>query len=122
MPGRRPLSVTTSVRCYHFDVRHPIVGKLSVAVLLTLCVGANLVELSTRWDRTIQDANDEAGIVAVVLCVGVALSAAGTLRNRIGASLTVSRIVPASLALRCHSDSRIIVPILTSSPPTSLRI
>jgi len=103
-------------------VRHGIVGKLFVAVLLALCVGANLVELSAHWDRTIQDANDEAGIVAVVLCIGVAVSAAGALLDRISGSPIASRIVPAFRASRRHTDSRIIVLILPSRPPTSLRI
>ena len=74
-------------------------GKLFVAVLLTLCVGANLVELSTRWDRTIQDANDEAGIVAVVLCVGVALSAAAT---RAGPVSALAHRHPTRAALGQH--------------------
>lgn len=52
--------------------------KLFAATLLALCVGVHLLEASGRWDRTFQDANDEAGIVAVVLCVGVAFAAART--------------------------------------------
>jgi hypothetical protein len=103
-------------------VRHGIVWKLFIAVLLTLCVGVQLVELSSRWDRTIQDANDEAGIVAIVLCVGVALSVARTLLNRICRSRVVSRIISASLTPEHDADSRTVLPILIGSPPTSLRI
>jgi len=98
-------------------------GKIFIAVLLTLGVGAQLVELSSHWDRTLQDTNDEAGIVAIVLCVGVALSAAGALLNRIRPTRLVSRIVPASLVQRrFRADFGNTFPILTSSPPTSLRI
>jgi len=56
------------------DVRG-FVGKLSVAVMLTLCVTIYVLEMSGQWDKTMQGANDEAGIVAVILCVGMALSA-----------------------------------------------
>jgi hypothetical protein len=95
--------------------------KFLVAVLLALCVGAQLVELSSRWDRTIQDANDEAGVVAVVLCIGAALFAAGTLLTRIRSRL-VSRIIPPSLRPERDADPRTILPILLNRPSASLRI
>ena len=53
-----------------------LAGKLFAAVLLTLCVGIHALEVSGGWDQTFRDANDEAGIIAVVLCVGVAFAAA----------------------------------------------
>jgi hypothetical protein len=104
------------------NVRHGIIEKVFVTVLLTLCLGAHLVELSSVWDRTIDDANDEVSIVSVVLCVGVALSAAGTLLNRIRGSRVASRIAAALLIPRRHVDSCIYLPILTSAASTSLRI
>jgi hypothetical protein len=39
-----------------------------------LCVGLYVLEMSGRWDQSMQDANDEASLVAIVLCVGVALA------------------------------------------------
>jgi len=52
------------------------VGKVFASILLTLCIGIHVLEASGRWDQTFQDANDEAVIVAVILCVGVAVSGA----------------------------------------------
>ena len=60
-----------------------VVRKFFVAALLTLCLGVQLLEMSGRWDRTMNDANDEAGVVAIVLCVGAAVAAVGTLLSRI---------------------------------------
>lgn len=97
-----------------------MVGKLFVAGLLTLCLGAQLVELSGRWDRTIQDANDEVGLVAAVLCVGVALTAAGALLRRIRLSRTGCRIVLAAPTLDC--GVRLAPPTFSNSPPVGLRI
>jgi hypothetical protein len=123
--GSSPTHKTPSLRSSRAiiaDVRCGFFGKLFVALLLTFCVGAHLVELSDRWDRTLQDANDEAGIVAIVLCVGVALSATGTLLNRMRRSSVTSRIVPASLMFQRPRDPRIVSSFFTSGPPTSLRV
>ena len=95
--------------------------KLFVAVLLTLCVGAYSVEFSGRWDRTIQDANDEAGIVGVVLCIGVALFATGTLLSRIRSVRVVSRVVVAAPPL-FQETLHGVLPTSINSPPSSLRI
>jgi len=67
---------------------HGTVRRLLIAALLTLCVGVQLVEMSGRWDRTFQDANDEAGLVAVVLCIGIAICAAGAVLSAIRLSRT----------------------------------
>jgi hypothetical protein len=100
-----------------------LAGKLFVAVLLTLCVGVYVVEMSGRWDRSIQDANDEAGFVAIVLCVGVALSAAGSLITRIRTSRGMARVEFTTLtALLCSGDPRGALPVSTSSPPLHIRI
>jgi drug/metabolite transporter (DMT)-like permease len=99
-----------------------IVGKWFVAVLLTLCVGAYLVEMSGRWDRTIQDANDEAGLVAIVLCVGMALSVAGTLLTRTLLFRRVSELASAQPTRLPHDDRRVALPIASNSPPIRLRI
>ena len=48
-------------------------SKLFVTAALTLCAAIYVTELSGRWDQTLRDANDEAGFVAIVLCVGAAL-------------------------------------------------
>jgi uncharacterized membrane protein len=101
-----------------------LAGKLFVALLLTLCVAVYLLEMSGRWDRSIQDANDEAGFVAIVLCVGVAISVAGSLIARIRASRTTTRVTLTALAaapLR-FEHLRTALPASVNSPPPSLRI
>ena len=91
--------------------------KLFVAALLTLCVVVHALEVSGHWDRTFQDANDEAGIVAVVLCIGVAVAVAGTILERlvmrtIGRLIIVPTFTPTRIAdLRCS------LPVSFSNPP-----
>lgn len=99
-----------------------IVGRLFAATLLTLCVGVHVLEVSGRWDQTFQDANDEAGIVAVVFCVGAALFAAGTLLSRLRQSRTVAGVICADGVLVIYNNLQITPPISTSSPPISLRV
>ena len=107
--------------CYSLDVSGPV-GRFVVAGLLALCVAAYVAEISGRWDRTIQDTNDEAGFVTIVLCVGVALSTTAALLHRIRALRTVSPIAFARPALRAHDTRRIALPVCVNSPPRSLRI
>ena len=97
-------------------------GKLFVALLLTLSVAVYVLEMSGRWDRSLQDANDEAGFVAIVLCIGVALLAAGSLIQRICAARTMVAYVFALSASGYCEALRVPLPISTSSPPLSLRI
>ena len=90
--------------------------------MLALCLGVQLLEVSGRWDRTIRDSNDEAGIVAIVLCIGVGLVVAPLLLARIRASrvpLTWTQIRPTRIISTAPSD---IVPCSCDSPPLPLRI
>ena len=97
------------------------IGTLFAAILLTLCIGLQVLEATGRWDRTLQDTTDEASVVVVVLCIGTALIAAGT---RYRASLAPIQ----SPALEvCSAQWLVFVqPIDCSavgvSPPLSLRI
>jgi hypothetical protein len=100
-----------------------LAGKLFVALLLTLCVAVYLLEMSGRWDRSIQDANDEAGFVAIVLCVGVAISVAGSLIARIRALRMSTRVtLTASAAPLRFEHRRTALPASVNSPPLRLRI
>jgi hypothetical protein len=95
--------------------------KLFVAVLLVLCIAIHALEASGHWDRTLHEANDEAGLIAVVLCVGLALFVAGTLLDRLRSASVVPRsIIAASTPL--HDTFRVVQPASTSSPPLLLRI
>src|SRR5579864_3957466 len=76
--GLRANRAGSARRATMLDVRG-VLGRLVVAALLAMCVCIYALEMSGRWDRSIEDANDEAGFVAIVLCIGVALAAAGSL-------------------------------------------
>jgi len=97
------------------------IGKLAAAILLTFCVGVQALEASGRWDRTFQDAGDEAAIITVVLCVGAAVAIARAIRH--GASLAALTfailVVRGSLPLCQRSTAG---PIFFPSPPLSLRV
>jgi hypothetical protein len=99
------------------------VRKLFVAILLVLCVGIHVLELSGRWDRTFQDATDEAGIVAVVLCIGVAVAIAGTLlKGMLARIASFFPSVPCSTLTRIPV-ARLALPLsIFSPPPLPLRI
>jgi len=103
-------------QCYDSPVRNPV-GKLSAAVLLTVCIGVQLLEVSGRWDRTIRDANDEAGLVALILCVGLAVTTAGTLRSRIRLSRSVSHTVVVRVGWRPPDSIHVTTAISTAGPP-----
>jgi hypothetical protein len=99
------------------------VQKVCVALLLALCVGVQLLEVSGRWDQTLQDANDEAGIVAMVLCVGAALSFAGTVLKSIRLSRIGCCFVPVALpGTFVLSHVQLVLRPFDASPPRALRI
>ena len=96
--------------------------KFFVATLLAVCVVVYALDLSGRWDRTIKDANDEAGIVTVVLCVGAAVAAFGTLVTRVQL-LRVARIIRFVVtALVPAAETSIFRLRSTTGPPLALRI
>jgi len=100
-----------------------IIGKLVVTMMLTLCVGVCALELSGHWDRTFKDANDEAGAVAIVLCVGIAVSAAFALRAAIRPFLMRSRFDAVLARLDIVADGHSLpLPSPASDPPLPLRI
>lgn len=101
------------------------VGRLFAALLLTVCVGAPVLEMFDRWDHTLQNGNDtESNLVAVVLCVGAGLIAATALLRRIRPSWTGGFMVrPATLPPIPCAEHRSPVPGFdVSSPPPTLRI
>src|SRR5215831_92141 len=96
--------------------------KLAAAFLLAVAIGVQLLEVSGRWDRTFQDANDEAAIVAIVLCVGLALTTAATVLPRL--TVTRRRTRPPTVRF-ATSRRRAMVPLpdgLASTPPLPVRI
>lgn len=60
-------------------------ARLLVAALLGIAAAVCLLELSGRWDQSLQDGNDEAAFVGIVLCVGAACSVAAAMVERAGA-------------------------------------
>ena len=96
-------------------------STLLAAILLTLCVGIQVLEATGQWDRTFQDSGDEAVIVAVVLCIGSALVAARVARQRVSPMLSQCGIafVP---AIAISISRTTVSPGISTSPPVSLRI
>ncbi len=97
--------------------------KLIAALILTIAVGVQVLEASGRWDGGFADANDEAGLVGVVLCVGIAVAAAAARLTR----ARPARISITSVVIRSSSGPlSAVTPAPTrsrgSSPPTTLRI
>jgi hypothetical protein len=108
---------------YHGFAVARTVHKLFVVLLLALCIGVHVLEVSGRWDQTLQDTNDEAGIVAAVLCVGVALAFTGTLLkcirlSRIGTSFVLAALPGAKVLSAIQGVPR----LSAASPPLALRI
>jgi uncharacterized membrane protein YidH (DUF202 family) len=97
------------------------VAKLFVAALVALCIGVQVLEASGHWDRAFQDANDEASIVAVVLCLGAALAIAGALLGRMRPSRTIARTVVAPTT-PFTAATRTTCSVSCAGPPVRLRI
>jgi hypothetical protein len=95
--------------------------KLILAVLLALCVGVQLLEASGRWDLTLRDANDEASIVVVVLCVGVAVAVVARLVANVRPARTAVSVLLLRVASVTSSETRLGF-VCWNSPPLSLRI
>jgi hypothetical protein len=95
--------------------------KLFLAALLSLCVGVQLLEASGRWDATLGDANDEASIVVVVLCVGVAIVAVARLVANVRPSRTAVSVLLFCATSVSLSQTRLSF-VGWNSPPLSLRI
>ena len=86
-------------------------------MMLALCVGVHVLEVSGRWDRTFADASDEAAIVAVVLCIGIAISIAGTVLRPVLAR-TICRLLAApSLGFVRLPAFRCAFPVSLTGPP-----
>jgi hypothetical protein len=97
--------------------------RLIGALILTVCLGAPLVEAFDRWDDTLHDGNDtEANLVIAALCVGLALVVVETLVARIRLLSPSSK---SSVACSTHAAVTRMMPtqpIPTTSPPLALRI
>ena len=108
----------------HFPgmMRSVRIGRLLAAILVTLCVGLQVLEATGRWDRTVQDSGDEAIIVTFALCIGAAVATARRLLARVRISPIATRlplvpsILPRALTPLCP-----LLP-LAASPPLPLRI
>jgi hypothetical protein len=97
------------------------IGTLFAATLLTLSIGLQILEATGRWDRTFQDTGDEAVVITVVLCMGVALMVAAV-RPRTSLSVIHAPLIP-----RLATASAFVGPsggesLANPSPPLRLRI
>ena len=98
------------------------VGKMLAATLLVLCIGVQVLEASGHWDRALKDTNDEAIIVMVVLCIGVAVVTAGALAAHVRPARILSQIVLTAASRLLGPFSRLDISSSCASPPGSLRI
>ena len=97
--------------------------QLIGALIVTVCVGAPLVEAFDRWDDTLRDGNDtEANLVIAALCVGFALTVVGTVLAWIRSLSTRSSLGEAGSTRTAVARMMPAPPIPTSSPPLALRI
>lgn len=100
----------------------PTIGKVLATTLLVLCIGLQVLEASGHWDRNLKDANDEAIIVMVVLCIGAAVLTAGALAARVRPARTMSHLVLAATSVSLCSAPRLAISGSCTSPPVRLRI
>jgi hypothetical protein len=94
--------------------------RLLLAALIVLALGVQLLEASGHWDRTFEDANDEIGVVAVVLCIGIAISVIAAIVKRIQPSHMPGIGITVAAPLTLVAVRRLAVS--STSPPSSLRI
>ena len=96
--------------------------RFATGVILTICIGAPILEMVDQWDRTLQHGNDtEINLVVVALCVGVAFSVAEAIVARLRVPPNSPRylaLIPVSLTTKLTFAT----PIPNSRPPTSLRV
>jgi hypothetical protein len=96
--------------------------ELLIACLLTVAAAACIAEATGRWDVTIHDANDEAGLVAVVLCVGAAVATASVTRellhaigatspSRVAAGLELTAVLRVGNAVIPHAPGPPLIPL-----------
>jgi len=101
-------------------LRH-ILGTWLIAVLVTLCLGLQVLEATGRWDHALQDTSDEAVIVAIALCIGSSIIVAAAMRTRLSLPVMRSIIVCGGTAQRSLPPDDL-PSIFCDSPPLSLRI
>ncbi len=94
------------------------------ALVVTVCIGAPIVEAFDQWDDTLRDGNDtEANLVIAVLCVGMAVSfirlAVTSIRDVSAHRESPATGSPRALVIPLNARFQ---PIPNSSPPAPLRI
>src|SRR3989441_3056021 len=100
-------------------------SRITVTLVLLICLVCPLLEMFDHWDDTIQTGNDtEYGLVVLALCVGVAYSFArfifksallGFIAKSVFASCAQKSFLSAACSLTLLFDA-------TSPPPLPLRI
>ena len=115
-PWQEPTDARGIMRALRF-----ILGKWLIALLITLCLGLQVLEATGRWDQALQDTGDEAVIVLIVLCVGSGIVVAAAMRTRLSLPVMRSIIVRGGTAQRSLPSAHL-PSVLCESPPVSLRI
>jgi hypothetical protein len=98
-----------------------MIPKLLVTTILTACCALYVAELSGRWDQSLRDANDEAGLVGIVLCVGAAVASIAAFVARV---LPLRRRFGSVASVTCGSIRQVcLLPAsLNTGPPLNLRV
>jgi hypothetical protein len=96
-------------------------GKTLAAMLVTLCLGVQVLEATGHWDGTLQDTTDEAIVVAVVLCVGAGIAIARAMCQPLALSAIRSFIVIVRTARRLRTSFNLPLAVCIG-PPLRLRI
>jgi hypothetical protein len=100
--------------------RHQLIFAV---LLLTLCLGAPVLETFDRWDHTLQDGNDtETNLVVVGLCVAVGFIVAARVLRRVRPLPTGTFVRSTLCACASPTDVPLAVPNAHASPPTILRV
>jgi hypothetical protein len=96
--------------------------RIFAAMVLTVCIGAPVLEMFDRWDHTLEDGNDtESNLVVVVLCVGVGIIAAAAFFRRERPLRSVF-LHPALSVVTGPVELTTILPTPHASPPALLRV
>jgi hypothetical protein len=104
----------------------PLASRITVTLVLLICLGCPLLEAFDSWDHTLQTGSDtEYGLVVLALCVGVAYSFARVMFTSFVLRLVGSNVISVSaqkafLWVPCSFTGLLFGD--TSPPPLALRI
>jgi hypothetical protein len=93
-------------------------------LVITICIGASVLEMFDRWDHTLQDGNDtEANLVVVVLCIGIGFVAAAAFVKHIRPDGAIRLIARDASSIPASTSPRLTFAVFSATgPPAPLRV